>query len=193
MKTRLFWSATLLLALTLVGQVFFTSRQPAAFPVHASWSFAPKSFAEARQKADAIIRAEVLASEQGPDDVVTLKDGIVNRLPARHVTLKVLKTYKGDLGVGQTVTLKQTGGMEQNATRHVPLVLEGDPFYRAGEQYLLLLQRGQTGVLLTIAPEGRYQVQRDGVLKAMVDNATTREVNGQSVAHAERKLEAANQ
>lgn len=188
MKTRLFWSATILLALTLVGQIVAMSQQPSALPVHASWAFAPKSFAEARQKADVIIRAEVLASEQGPDDVVTLKDGIVNRLPARHVTLKVLKAYKGDVSAGETVTLKQTGGTEQNAARPVPLMLEDDPFYQVGEQYLLLLERGKTGVFLTVSPEGRYQIQGNGALKAMVDNATTREVNGQSVAHAEQKF-----
>ncbi|HEX6292260.1 MAG TPA: hypothetical protein VFZ66_23940 [Herpetosiphonaceae bacterium] len=188
MKTRIFWSATTVLALAMIAQLFVLTREPSVLTVHASWAHSPKSFAEARQKAGLIIKAEVLASEQGPDDVITMKDGIVDRLPARHVTLRVLKSYKGDLSAGQTVTLKQTGGIEQNATRTQPFVLEGDPFYQVGEQYLLLLERGSTGVLLTISPEGRYQIGKSGALTPMVDNATTREVRGKLLANVEPQL-----
>ena len=181
-----------MLTLALVVQLFVTGRQPSVLTAHASWSFSPKSFAEARQKAGLIVQAEVVASEQGPDDVVTLEDGIVNRLPARHVTLRVLKSYKGDLSAGQTVTLKQTGGVTQNATRPEPMMLEGDPFYQVGEQYLLLLERGSTGVLLTISPEGRYGIAKGGTLTPMVDNATTREVRGKSLASVEPQLRSVN-
>jgi hypothetical protein len=66
-------------------------------------------------------------------------------------------------------------------------VLEGDPLYKAGEEFVLLLEDGPRGLLRPVSPEGRFKIE-NGTVKAMVTNAATRGVHGKPVADLEREL-----
>ena len=68
------------------------------------------------------------------------------------------------------------------------IVLEGDPLYKAGEEYVLMLEDGPKGQLRPVSPEGRFKVEKGGKVTAMVDNEATREVHGKGVAELERKI-----
>ncbi len=68
------------------------------------------------------------------------------------------------------------------------VVLEGDPLYKVGEEYVLMLEDGPKGQLRTVSPEGRFKVEKGGKISAMVDSEATREVHGKSVAEFERKI-----
>ncbi len=133
----------------------------------------------------------------GPDIVVPQKgepDGF-DYVPTQEVVVQVTKVLKGDAKVGDLLTLSQTGGdlqtPSQAKVQRPTFVLHDDPFYAAGEQYLLLLDpRPQTpGQFVTISPDGRYLVQQDGTLKAM-DPArpAAREVHGKTLAAMEQML-----
>jgi hypothetical protein len=68
------------------------------------------------------------------------------------------------------------------------LVLEGDPAYAVGEDYVLMLEDGPKGLLRTVSPEGRFKVERNGSVKAMVTEDATKDVHGKPVAELEREL-----
>lgn len=71
-------------------------------------------------------------------------------------------------------------------------ILEGDPLYKVGEQYVLLLENGPRNQLRTVAPEGRFKVE-NGVVTPMVTNAATRELSGKPVAALESRIRTAPQ
>jgi hypothetical protein len=200
MKTRLWWAMTLVLTLLFGGQLVANQLRPAP-TLHASWAFQPKNMREARDKAQSIVLAEVVAVAPG-DDIVTAAPGESNnedRIPTQKITMRVIKSYKGDAKAEQQLTLFQTGGtvvapVEVAEGQKPPLgtlpqvILEGDPLYQAGEQYLLMLESTDKGMLRTIAPEGRYRIGNGGSLEAMVDNDVTKEAKGQSLANIEKTL-----
>lgn len=203
MKTRLGWILIGVLSLALVGQVVAYRLQTPASTMRASWTFRPKTLAEARGKATAIVLAEVVTAERGEDLVAPAKGepNDEDRIPTQRITLKVLKGYKGAAKSGQTLTLFQTGGTvaqapsrqagKQPLTTVQQVILEGDPLYRQGEQYLLMLEPGPRGMLRTISPEGRYRVERNGALTAMVDDEATREIQGKALSDVEQTLASA--
>lgn len=200
MRTKLWFIATGILGLILVAQLAVSTSRPRNLVLYASWANSPKSLKEAHAIAKTIVLAEVIAVEQG-DDLVVPVDGELNdedRVPTQRVTLNVIKSYKGGDKTIDTVTLFQTGGvqtqvptsdngkeLESNAAQ---VILEGDPLYVIGEQYLLMLEDGPNGMQRTISPEGRYLLQKDGSLKAMVDNAMTKEVVSKPAKALEQEL-----
>ena len=71
------------------------------------------------------------------------------------------------------------------------VVLEGDPDYRAGEQYLLMLEAGPQAALRPVSPEGWYLVDsRTGALTPMVRNEVTQQLAAQQLAALEPTLRA---
>lgn len=202
MRTKLWFIATGILGLILVAQLAVSTSRPRNLVLYASWANSPKSLKEAHAIAKTIVLAEVIAVEQG-DDLVVPVDGELNdedRVPTQRVTLNVIKSYKGGDKTIDTVTLFQTGGVQTQAptsdngkeleSNAAQVILEGDPLYVIGEQYLLMLEDGPNGMQRTISPEGRYLLQGDGTLKAMVDNDMTQEVVGKSAEALEQELAA---
>lgn len=231
MRTRFLWVVITVLTLTLVGQVVVYRRQP-AMVAHASWGFQPKTLEEACDKAEVIARVQVQSVVQGPDDVVPVpgEPSGEDRLPTQRVTLRVLKSYKGTVTNGETLTLTQTGGamaipvsdeeptlpptpdtipskntsavgvpnpgLGQTVTapakmEDVQLALEGDPLYKVGEKYVLMLERGLANrdLFVVISPEGRYR--QEGInnrMTPMTDNNVTRELKGKTLEDFDRKL-----
>ncbi len=182
MKTRSIWMAVGVLAIALVGQIATYRLDAPASKFHASWVFHPNSLAEARGKAKSIVLAEVVSIERGEDLVVPAKyePNGEDRMQTQRITVKVLKGYKGVPQHGEALTIFRTGGLQNS--------LEGDPPYKRGEKYLLLLEPGPKTMLRPISPEGRYRYNRNNTLVPMVDNSVTREVKGKSLENAERTL-----
>ncbi len=75
-------------------------------------------------------------------------------------------------------------------TQDVQFTLEGDPLYKVGEKYVLLLERGQAhpDLFVVISPEGRYRQERTNKMTAMADNDVTQELKGKSLENFDRKL-----
>ena len=203
MKTRLWLAATLVLTLAFVGQVLAYRSMSPSPTVHASWAFHPKSLREARERAQSIVLAEVVSVAAGPDIVskVPAEPNGEARLPTQRITVSVLKSYKGSATAGQQLTLFQTGGTRQNTApmivngKELPsnvqqVILEGDPQYQVGEQYLLLLEGGPDNTLRPVSPEGRYRVENGTNLTPMVQGEVAREIHGKGLNNLEQALTA---
>ncbi|MEP6816467.1 MAG: hypothetical protein ABI873_13035 [Marmoricola sp.] len=198
-NTKVLAGASLALALGVAGQLgLYHHQAPSSTTVHASWIFKPTSIRQLQARANSIALVKVLSTQAGPD-IVTRQPGEPSgedRIPTRRVNVEVLKSYKGS-GVGQRLTLFQTGGTVKSPPppaqgtkgQEVPdskvqqVILSGDPLYRAGEQYLVMLEAGPQGTLRTVSPEGRYRYDaRSGALTPMVKNTVTTRVSSTSLS-----------
>jgi hypothetical protein len=202
MNKRLMWLPAVALGVALAGQgALYYNEQP-VLSMTASWKHRPASVDEARDLATAVVQAEVVSVKPDADLVVPAAGEPTgeDRIPTQRIQVRVSKSHKGGLRPGQTVDLFQVGGKllptgqpdGKNNARIVDakqLVLEGDPPYKVGEQYVLMLEDGPRGTLRPIAPEGRYRVERGGTISAMVDSDATKLVQGRPLVDLERKLE----
>lgn len=172
--------------------------------VRASWTFTPHTSAEVRARAQSIVLGRIDTVTAGPD-IVTAQPGEpggLDRIPTRRVSVTVLTSYKGAAAAGQHLTLFQTGGTASQPAAPAKgsgagqsnvqqVVLEGDPDYRAGEQYLLMLEAGPQATLRPVSPEGRYLIDsRTGALTPMVRNEVTQQLAAQQLAALEPTLRA---
>jgi hypothetical protein len=188
MKTRTKLLIGAAVAVGLAGAVpaavYGTGNEPTTVPMRATWNYHPQSVKDARNTAQSIVLAQVVSTRQGDDLVVPAagEPSGVNRVPTQRVTVKVLQSYKGTAQTNQQLTLFQTGGVVTNSRGESGrLVLDGDPLYKAGERYLLMLSAGPDGALRTIAPEGRYRYAADGSLTPMVTSKVTDEVKAKGL------------
>jgi hypothetical protein len=155
--------------------------------MNAVWDFKPASLAEARAAAQQIVSVTVVSVAAGPDIVTPAKgepDG-VDRIPTQRVVVQVTKAYKGTAKVGDQLTLFQTGGLVSTAVpgdTHPRLVVDGDPFYAAGEQYVLMLVPGPQGTLRIISPEGRYKIDAKGTLSSATHGSVVDQVKAKGLA-----------
>jgi hypothetical protein len=186
------------LAMGAVTQVAVYSQRPTTTTYQASWAFRPTSEADLKAHSSAIVLGEVVAVRPGPD-IVTKQPNEPSgqdRIPTRRITLRVVKAYKGTAAVGGRITLFQTGGAalpndKGKTTRSnvAQVVLEGDPVYKAGQQYLLMLTAGPDGTLRPVAPEGRFlNDAATGKLTPMVQDAVARGVASKSLKALEPTL-----
>jgi hypothetical protein len=200
MKKHLLWVPALAFALTLGGQAaFYVSEMPTT-NLHASWQYKPRSMAEASAKAESIVEAEVVAVERGADIVTRApgEPGDEDRIPTQLITMRVLKTHKGLQKPGETIQLFQTGGLQTPETlpgeppkdqvriQAKKVILEGDPLYQVGEQHLLMLDQGPRGLLKTIAPQGRFKIEKGGGITAAVDDEVTMPLKGKGLVDLEK-------
>lgn len=205
LRSNFIWFPGLALTLVLAAQFAYYYVETPTTVVHASWRIAPKSFPEARKLAD---QGSVLVRvmEVGPGkDIVTDapgEPGGFDSIPTQNIVVEVTKVYEGRREIGEHLVLFQTGGLvlpdkpnkktddsSQLRTKAAQMILEGDPLYRPGEIYLLLLTDGpQEGLLRPISPEGRYLIDKSGLVKPMVRNAMTKSVFGQRLAVLEKLL-----
>ena len=202
MTKRLMWLPAVALGLALAGQGAFYYHQEPTLTMTASWKHRPASVEEARDLAKAIVRAEVVSVAPDADLVVPAAGEPTgeDRIPTQRVQVKVTKGYKGAVRDGQTLQIFQVGGKllpttppdgkQGSRIEAKQLILEGDPLYKVGEEYVLMLEDGPRGALRPVAPEGRYKVERGGAaVTAMVDNDATKAVQGRGLAELERKLD----
>jgi hypothetical protein len=170
-----------------------TDQRPTA-SIHAQWDFHPTTLAQARNRAQSIVLVRVVSVAAGPD-IVTREPGEpdgVDRIPTQRITLTVLRSFKGAAATGAQLTLFQTGGTVSTAKagdNHPRLVLDGDPFYTAGEQYLLMLVAGPQGTQRVVAPEGRFRYDTaTGALAPMVAGPVADQVNGKRLPDLQATL-----
>jgi hypothetical protein len=202
MNKHLIWLPAVALAVTLGGQAAFYATELPTTSLHASWQFKPKSIGEARAKADSVVEAEVVSVQRGADIVTKApgEPGDEDRIPTQQVTLKVLKTHKGSQKVGDTIQVFQTGGLQVPTTlasepskdqvriQAKKVILEGDPLYQVGEQHLLMLDQGPKGQLKTVAPQGRFKIERNGTVTPAVDDEVTAPLKGKGLAELQRQV-----
>ncbi|HET7477220.1 MAG TPA: hypothetical protein VFJ97_14525 [Dermatophilaceae bacterium] len=183
------------------GQVAYHALNQEPATVHAVWSFKAKTAKEVRAHARSIVLAEVVSTAPGADIITRQPNepGGVDRIPTTRVTVKVVKGYKGLNKAGDELVLFQTGGVTQlpaapakGKTAHSDvqqLVLEGDPAYKQGEQYLLMLEPGPQGMLRPVSPQGRFRLDRStGSLTSMVKDTATAELSGKKLTGVETTL-----
>lgn len=201
MKKHLLWLPVAAFAVLLAGQVgFYRYLDVPVAESHASWAFAPKDLNDARAHAKDVVEGDVVSVAAGPD-IVTPAKGEPNdedRIPTQHIQLKVTRSHKGNARVGEVLDLFQTGGLsvptgqpdgKQGARVQTHIVLlSGDPLYKAGEHYLLMLEDGPRNQLRTISPEGRFRIESNGTVTPMVDNQVTAPVKGKALAELQRQV-----
>jgi hypothetical protein len=198
--TILLVAAAVTLTVGAVTQVAVYRRAPSTVTMHASWQFHPQSVSQLRARAQSIVLGEVVSVRRG-DDIVTQQPGEpdgVDRIPTRRVTVRVITSYKGQAAPGTQLTLFQTGGIvlphapepgEAAHTNVQQLVLEGDPAYRAGEQYLLMLEPGPQETLRPVSPEGRYRHDpKSGTLTAMAHGTVPDAITASRLSALESSL-----
>lgn len=153
----------------------------------ASWVNLASSLEDAKKLSEVIVVGRVVRTEAADDIVVPARGepNDVDRVGAEAVTVVVDRTYKGNAqgaiqlfhtkleseGASPVPLTRSASPPANRATPAPPtetetrrVLLDGDPPYQTGEQYLLFLTRGpvlkQHGVevptLAVIAPEGRY-------------------------------------
>jgi len=201
MKKLLLWIPAAAFAVALAGQVgFYRYLDVPVAESHASWAFAPKDLNDAKSHATHIVEGDVVSVAAGPD-IVTPAKGEPNdedRIPTQHIQLQVTKSYKGNDKPGQVLDLFQTGGLtaptgqpdgKQGARVQTHIVLlSGDPLYKVGEHYLLMLEDGPRHQLRTISPEGRFKIESNGTVTPMVDNQVTAGVKGKALGELQRQV-----
>jgi hypothetical protein len=203
MNKHLLWLPALAFAVTLGGQAVYYASELPSTNLHASWHYKPRSIAETRNTAQAIVEAEVVSVQRGADIVTKTpgEPGDEDRIPTQEVTLKVLKAHKGSAKVGDTIQLFQTGGLQVPQTlggeppkdqvriQAKKVILEGDPLYQVGEQHLLMLDQGPRGLMKTIAPQGRFKIERNGTVTPAVDDEVTAPLRGKGLAELQRQVQ----
>jgi hypothetical protein len=204
-RIKLMIGACAALSVAGLGQVAVYTHDHSPVTQQASWSFQPKNAKAVRDRAKAIVLAEVVSTQPG-EDIVTKQPnepGGVDRIPTTRIIVKVIKSYKGATSVGEQVTLFQTGGTTElpaapadgkSAQTHVQqFVLEGDPTYVSGEQYLLMLEPGPSGTLRPVSPQGRYHYDKNsGVLTGVVKDAVSNETTSKQLSSMESGLRTSN-
>ncbi len=154
--------------------------------VFVEWRNNPQNLQQARGQADQIVVATVTGVANAAPMVTQAPNepGGQVETPVQTITIRVDQTLKGSARGGGAVTIEKLGD-DRGCFR-----VEGDPPYRQGEQYLLLLENGQGGrsAAHTTSPAGRYRVAADNVLQAMENNPFVSEVAGQKLAEVAAKL-----
>jgi hypothetical protein len=201
LKTRILIGAVAALGVGGVlvqSAVYGSADQRPTATIHATWDFHPQTVKEARDRAQTIVLAQVVSVRAG-DDIVTSEPGEpdgVDRIPTQRVTVTVRQSYKGTATVNQQLTLFQTGGVVSTAKAgdsHPRLILDGDPLYSNGEQYLLMLVLGPQGTLRIISPEGRYRYDpAKGTLTPMIAGPVADQIKGTHLNDLVPALKSAN-
>ncbi|HET9212691.1 MAG TPA: hypothetical protein VFR03_19960 [Thermoanaerobaculia bacterium] len=124
---------------------------------HAFWINTPHTLGEATRMSSHVVVATAVDVTDG-DPIVSVAEAgdEVNHIPTQRVRFEVKRGYKGDLAAGESFILFQNGN---NANR-----FDEDPSYKIGHRYLLFLTDRGDGTYMVIAPEGRYEVTRRGLV-----------------------------
>ena len=128
---------------------------------HAFWVNHPHSLGEATRMSSDVVVATAANVAPGDDIVTVDPDGNIQRIPTERVTFTVKRVQKGGLEVNESFVLYQNGNHENR--------FDEDPSYKMGHRYLLFLQPREDGTFMVIAPEGRYEVTRRGLVPAVHD------------------------
>jgi hypothetical protein len=126
---------------------------------HAYWINHPHSLGQASRMSDAVVVARVTDITEGDPIETLVPDGTVQRIPTERVHFTVRGSKKGDLTPGESFVLFQNGNHDNR--------FDEDPSYKKGHRYLLFLDAREDGTYMVIAPEGRYEVTKHGLVPAV--------------------------
>jgi hypothetical protein len=139
--------------------------------IHAFWYNNPRSLSEAVSLSSEVVVATVTDISAG-DDIETVYEGGVQRIPTQRVSFDVQRGVKGSLEAGTSFVLFQNGNAENR--------FEEDPSYQVGGRYLMLLTPREDGTYLVVSPAGRYEVTSRGLVPA-IDKGFAAELLGSSL------------
>lgn len=199
MKKKLFWVVVALLALTATVLI---AAWPRYLPIERMHGEPPEfgSFEEIVDRAELIVLADVKAVQQGPDYVSPIiGTSSTAHYPTQRITLEVVEVYKGDVALGQTVTLYQEGVGVTRSPWPVFRINENDPVYERDERYILMLwpvpiseevkpyqpEPWQEGMYAVIHPDGRMRLNADGTVTGVLNSFGT---NGKALAEIEEMI-----
>lgn len=124
---------------------------------HAFWVNTPHTLGEATRMSSHVVVATMTDVTDGdPIESVAEAGDEVNHIPTQRVRFEVKRGVKGDLAVGESFILFQNGNNDNR--------FDEDPSYKVGHRYLLFLTDRGDGTYMVIAPEGRYEVTRRGLV-----------------------------
>jgi len=124
---------------------------------HAFWVNTPHTLGEAARMSSDVVVATANFVTEGEAIKSTDPGGV--DIPTERVHFTVKKVQKGSLSVSETFVLYQNGNHDNR--------FDEDPNYKLGHRYLLFLTPREDGTYMVIAPEGRYQVTRNGLVPAV--------------------------
>ncbi len=197
------WIAAIL-ALTLCLQAVTLWKAPHTVRATASWAHYAADLSALQGLASQIVIAKVERTESAPDLQVAVagEPGNVDRVPIEIVMLNVERTIKGTKSDGKELRLFHTAFTRAGVApapmlgaegrRRPPpspdagvqrtTILEDDPEYLPGERYLLFLTPGPTiadqPTLAVVAPEGRYIIDSNDVLREETTRGAGPELDG---------------
>ena len=149
----------------------------------ALWASSATTVVEQAQEADLIVRVraesvdepEVLTFGDEPQtEEIAQIEGHVTVIPFTDTHMRVLKVYKGSVLVGETITVRQTGGSlpgtKDSPARNV--ALEGNPIFTTGGEHILFLKdisgdrihAPNRELYRLINPASRYDIQGEAVI-----------------------------
>lgn len=156
--------AAVLVAIVIAGgssAAVVTAEDPTPEPVAAStvWEERPESIEDMAALSTAVVEAEVVEIERGPDLYPQEHDDADYAIPTERVELRVLEEIAGSAPT--TLTLFKTGSSS--------VYPEYDPAYAVGEQYVLFVRprEADDGTWLVVAPDGRMKERPSGELRVL--------------------------
>lgn len=215
MQSKFFWVSVCALSLALLGQLIV--HRPTML-VHVSRGEPPTSFQQVIEEAEYVVRAKVTSVSQGPDFIAPIEgQSDFHRVPTQLISITVLKAYKGNVTTNQNLVVVQdnTGITEAHPEPNGPLQkvfmrVEGDPLYKVGETYLLMLihpripeeikqlqpELWRDDPLIPYYPEGRLLINPDNTVRMATEienNKVARMITGKSLAEIDDLIIAALQ
>ena len=134
----------------------------------ATWAERPKSLQEMKKRAVAVMEAEVVSIDAGPD-----LPSEERTIATQRITFRSVDSLKG--AAPETFVLFKTGSATMS--------LEGDPPYSVGEHYVMFVERRtdpNDGTWLPIGPDGRLKLDKDKRIKPLIDGPVASELAGKS-------------
>jgi hypothetical protein len=125
---------------------------------HAYWINHPHSLGQASRMSTDVVVATASHSTPGADIETAVPDGTIQRIPTEQVHFTVKRSHKGSMVAGESFVLYQNGNHDNR--------FDEDPTYKAGHRYLLFLTAREDGTYMVIAPEGRYEITKNGLVPA---------------------------
>ncbi|HKV12310.1 MAG TPA: hypothetical protein VJ725_29465 [Thermoanaerobaculia bacterium] len=149
---------------------------------HAYWINHPHSLGQASRMSDAVVVATMTHVTAGPDIETAVPDGTIQRIPTERVHFVVKSSKKGPMVAGESFVLYQNGNHDNR--------FDEDPTYKKGRRYLLFLDAREDGTYMVIAPEGRYEITKNGLVPA-AEKGFAADLEGVSLADVAADLDRA--
>jgi hypothetical protein len=164
-------TAVALLSVCMAVSVSATDAEPDPGAVSVVWDDRPDSVAELADDTTALVEADVVAVEDGPDLTSDFPgdDPAEHAIPTQRISFHTVHVLDG--GMPPTFKLFKTGSVDTH--------LQGDPAYATGERYVLFLRPyGEPGTYVPAAPDGRIGLDSMGEADPVIGGPVSQELDG---------------